>query len=281
MIGLPSISMPALPKIGSSGGTSKALKLAAPIGSIVISAIVLIFVIWPTFGRVINLNVSNKQLVVRTQSLESKVEALSSLDRRLLDRQLSASEQLLPSDKGVFSLVSQIEKEASASGVLLDKIDVAPGNFGDSLTLGQSADTNVQTATQQGASGAQASADLGDLSVSTPKVAIKVSISSDFQGLLRFINAMDVLPRVISIHDFTIVSSGSGSGIGTRLTIDAFWEPIPRELPAVETPITPLTDSESRILDNVKFAVSEAGPLIGGEGGVSVPTGKSDIFAPF
>lgn len=281
MIGLPSISMPALPKIGSSGVSSKALKLAAPLGSIIISAIVLIFVIWPTFSRVINLNISNKQLSGRAASLESKVEALASLDRTLLDRQLSAGEQLLPSDKGVFTIISQIEKEASASGVVLDKIDAAPGNVGDSLTLGQSLDKDAKTAPQQGANVGQISADLGDLVVTTPKVALKVMISSDYQGLLRFVNALNLLPRVISIHDFTIVSSGSGSGISTRLTIDAFWEPIPRELPAVETPISALTESESKILDNVKFAASGAGPVIGGGGGVSVPSGKSDIFAPF
>ena len=280
MISLPSFSMPALSSIGSSESVSKVLKMAAPIGSVVISSIVLIFVVWPTFSRIINLNITNKQLSIRAAGLEAKVQSLNSLDQNLLDRQLSASEQLLPSDKGVFSIVSQIEREASAAGVVLDKVDVAPGSVGDSLTLSQSQETNTQPTQRQTASSGQGSADLGSLAVSTPQVQLKIAVSSDYQGLLRFINGLYSVSRIVSIHDLTIVSSGSGSGITTQLIIDAFWAPIPRELPAVETPIVFLTDSELAILQKVSPGEGGVGIAAGGEG-VSVPTGKSDIFAPF
>ncbi len=280
MFNLPTITIPAMPKIGTGEETSKILKLAAPVAALLISVVVLIFVVWPTIGRVINISVSNKQLSERVGGLQSKADSLQTLDKSQLDQQLTASEQLLPSDKGVFSIVQQIERQASSSGVILNKVDVAPGSIGGSASNQKSASTPVPVQ-----STAVPSGDLGGATVDTPLVQLKVSFTGDYRGFLSFMKAITSLPRVISIHDLTIIAGGSGgtaSVIHVQMTVNAYWKPLPSELPPVESPISKLTDSELKILENVKFENVASAPIISGAGSSApTPTGKSDIFAPF
>lgn len=279
MFNLPTISLPAFPKIGTGEEGSKILKLVAPVIALLISFVVLIFVVWPTVNKVISITVSNKQLSERVGSLQSKADALQTLDKSQLDRQLSASEQLLPSDKGVFSIVQQIEREASSSGVILNKVDVAPGSIGDSTF-----DQNGAPPPTPVPGSAAGSADLGSTTVDTALVQLKVSFTGDYRGFLSFVKAITSLPRVVSIHDLTIIAGGTeaSSVIHVQMTVNAYWKALPSELPPVESPIEKLSDSELAILDNVKFEQTTGAPINGGGTAVPAqPTGRSDIFAPF
>lgn len=281
MISLPSLPSITLPKFGTGAETPKFLKLAAPAGAVLVSFIILFFVVWPTFTKVLNLSISNKQLANRAQSLKTKAEDLASLDRDVLDKQLSESEQLLPSDKGVFSIVSQIEKAASSAGVILNKVDVTPGTVGDSASLGKTA-AESGAAPAAGSAPGQGAADLINVNVTTPKVQLSLSLTSDYRGFLQFINILTSLPRVVSVRDLSVSSTGgagSQGAIRTLLTVDAYWKPLPKELPAVETPIEKLTAGELQLLDKVKSA--QAGGTGVPPGNISVPVGKTDIFAGF
>lgn len=287
MINLPVIS---IPKINIGADSSKFLKLGAPAVAIAVSVLVLLFVIWPTFNSMIKLNISNKQLATRASSLEAKSQDLATLDRNKLDRDLTASEQLLPSDKGVFLIVQQIERAASSSGVILNRIDVAPGSIGDSVSTGQGSAQGAASA-QTNAPG-QNAADLGSVVIDTPKVQLRVAITSDYAGFLKFLNTLISLPRVVSIHDLTLSTAGgtggSSSALRTALTLDAYWKPLPKELPAVETAISKLTPEEENIIDNV-VTTSLTNSTSSGSGGTSTsipstpsaPSGRSDLFAPF
>jgi len=277
MFSLPAISLPAFPKIGSGEETSKILKLVTPVVALGISLIVLVLVVWPTINKVISITVSNGLLTERVRSLQSKAGSLKTLDKNQLDRQLSRSEQLLPSDKGVFSIVQQLEREASGSGVILNKIDVAPGSIGET-TAAQSG-TAASAPTPVPAAGGLS----GD-TINTPLVQLKVSFTGDYRGFLSFMQAVISLPRVVSIQDLSIVAGGTGgsSVIHVQMTLNAYWKPLPSELPPVEAPIEKLTDAEQAILDKVKFEDITNAPVISGGTVVpSQPTGRSDIFAPF
>lgn len=278
MFKMPAISLPAFPKIGTSEESSKILKLGAPIAAFLISFVVLIFVVWPTINKVISITVSNGQLSERVGSLQSKADVLQTLDKSQLDQQLSASEQLLPSDKGVFSIVQQIEREASLSGVILNKVDVAPGSIG-SAAPGQDA-SSTPAPVAAGAS----SADLAGTTVDTPFVQLKVSLTGDYRGFLSFMKAITSLSRVVSIHDLTIIAGGgeASSVIHVQMTVNAYWKALPSELPPVESPIEKLTDAEIGILQNVKFEdITSASIIGGGTSAPAQPTGRTDIFAPF
>src|SRR3989338_6835009 len=121
----------ALPKIGNEVDLSRSISLGAPVGAIAISLIILLFISWPKFTQILQLKSDNQELSGRVQNLNLKAQKLASFDKESLDLKLGASEQLLPSDKGVFSLVTQIERTAATYGVLLNRVDLAPGSLHD------------------------------------------------------------------------------------------------------------------------------------------------------
>lgn len=270
------MKLPALPniKIGYSENLSRFAKVAAPVGVIAVSVLVLIFVVWPKFGDVLSLRTVNNELAARAQKLETKAQMLSGYDKNQLESQLGFSEALLPSDKEVFSLVAQIERAAGASGVVLNKVDASPGSVSDGNTQGQNANTapvNLPGTVQTPADAAAGN---------TPRVQVKVSLSSDYKSFLQFLNNVFAFSRVLVIRDLALSSVG-GTGqttgqIKTLITIDAYYQPLPRELSSVEAPIDDLTQSEIKRLNQVKASGTSGQPPL-----PPVQGGRSDLFAPF
>lgn len=257
---LPQLPQMVVPKVTEGSSLSKGLGLAAPIGAIAISVLALIFIVWPRFTQVLALRVQNAQLETREASLTTKVQTLSSLDRAQLDQDLGAAEALLPSDKSVFSLVAQIERASSSSGVLVNRLEVVPGSVND-------------TGTARSAGSVEAGPDLG------PKVQIKLAVTSDYKSFLQLTSNILSIARAIAIRDLTLSSSatpGQAAQIRASLTIDAYWQELPKELSSIESPVNDLTDSEKALLAKVSSAGNLGSPQL-----PAVPTGKSDIFAGF
>lgn len=252
-----------IPKIAGLQ-TSRTFSLAAPIGGIVASLVVLAFIVWPKFSEISELRSANVDLENRAASLEAKANVLSSLDSSVLEKQLAASEALLPSQKDVFVLIRQIENATGSSGILLSKVEVVPGSINDA-------------ASAQAGVGVQPAAGAGTLATSASKIQIRLTITSSYASLLNFLSKMYSGARAINIDDITIstAASGSESQVRTALSIDAFWQALPFDLGSIEKAVSQLTDAEVQLLNTV------------GEQGVSsfatvpeVPLGRSDLFAP-
>jgi Tfp pilus assembly protein PilO len=164
-------------------------------------------------------------------------------------------------------LVGQIERSAAASGVLLSRIEVAPGSLSESLSEKPA----------PASSGAGEGTDVGDVA---QKVQLKVTLSSDYKSLLQFLNNMLSLSRVITIRDLSVSAASSSSGessqIRISLTFDAYWKPLPKQLASIESPIAELTPSESARLENVQLTGFVTPPTV-----PEVSKGKPDLFAPF
>lgn len=269
------MKLPALPKFktGYNENFARFTKIMAPLGVIIASILVLIFVVWPKFGDVLSLRRVNGDLAVRAQKLETKAQKLSGYDKSELEMQLGYSEALLPSDKEVFSLVAQIERAASTSGVVLNKVDAAPGTVGNVSAQGV---TNLPQANLPGVVQTPADTAAGN----TPKVQVKVSLSSDYKSFLQFLNNVFAFSRVLVIRDLTLSSvggSGQASGqIKTLITIDAYYQTLPLELSSIEAPIDDLAPSEIKRLNQVKASGTSGPPTL-----APVQGGRSDLFAPF
>ena len=260
-------------KLGTGFDTSRITTMAAPIGAMIVSVLVLIFIVWPKITGVLALRSANEDLAVRTQNLASKVQILSSLDKVELTSDVGYAEQLLPSDKGVFSIIRQVELSAGSSGVVLNKVDVTPG----SLNQDDTSSAAVGNAAQQGAKS-------GETVDSAPKIQLKVAITSDYSSFLNFLANISSIVRVISIRDLTLSSSsspGETAPLRTNVVINAYWKPLPTKLGQVESPVSKLTDSELARLAKAKNAAVE-NPIAASSSAVpQVPTGRSDLFAPF
>ena len=183
-----------------------------------------------------------------------------------LEEELSAAEQLLPSDKGVFVVVKQIENAAAASGVLINRLEVTPGAVGLATTLkGKTAEGGVTETPQSG----------GEV-LETPKIQLKTSLVGDYRSLLQFLTNTLAVPRVISIRDLTITSSGQSSQVNSSFTIEAYWQPLPSQLASIETPVEDLTEVEAARLSKIALAPEATSAAV-----PPVPLGRSDLFAPF
>ncbi len=261
---LPTLS---LSKITGRLEVSRAASLVSPIAAIIASALIIVLVVWPKFSEVLRLRTANEQLASRARTLEEKVTKLQNLDRSLLEEQLSAAEQLLPSDKAVFSLVGQVERAVGTSGVLLNGIEVAPG------VLDPSEQTEDKS---KPASGAPATAKEGEAEIA-PKIQVKVSVGSDYKSFIQFLTNIVSMSRVVSIKDLSLSSSGESNQVKAALTIDAYWQVLPKELPSIEAPFEEITDSESARLEQVRTTGLVSPPVAV----PVVPLGRSDLFAPF
>lgn len=265
------MNLPALtlPKIANLPDLSRLISLGIPIGSIAISLVIAILVTWPKFNQVLKLRSDNAQLVQRVASLDLKAQKLAIYEREKLEMQLSAAEQFLPSEKNAFLLIRQVEDAARASGVLLERMDIVPGlvSAGAEAPRGDTGGVSVP----QGA---------GVASDIAPKIQLKMSVASDYKSLLQFINNVLNIPRVAAFGDFSISSSlSSGQAavpLRTSLTINAYWQQLPKDLGSIESPINDLSQEEIALLEKVRLA-----EMIFPSAPVAVPVGKADLFAPF
>ncbi|MBI2599183.1 hypothetical protein HYW40_03120 [Candidatus Curtissbacteria bacterium] len=260
-----------LAKIGNIGGISRFAKVAVPAGAILGSILVLIFVVWPKFNDVLNLRRVNGELALRVEALELKAQKLAQFDKSELESQLGYAEALLPSDKEVFSLVAQVERAASSSGVVLNKVEVSPGTVGGG-------DGKVSGAAPVAPLSSPTPADTA--AGNTPKVQVKVSISSDYKSFLQFLNEVLAFSRVLAVRELTLSSvlgAGQTSGqIKTLVTLDAYYQTLPSELSSIESPIDDLTQAEVSRLNQVRASGLSGPPPL-----APVQGGRSDLFAPF
>lgn len=244
--------------------TSKISLYGVPIVAILVALVVAFFVVWPKFSDALSLRASNQDLALRVGALERKVNVLSSLDRFELESQLALSEQILPSDKGTFGFVRQIESAAASSGIFLDQVDLVPGTLDavDSAPVAGTVEASKQTI--------------------APTLQVRVSTTSNYASLLTFLNTLFSISRVVGISELIVASEVNAEGasaLKASFLIDAFWKPLPGQLGSIESPVTTLTAAEIEILDRVKtLEVSGGAPA---SVVPTVPTGRADLFTPF
>lgn len=268
------MDMPTLSGIrgGNSIQVARATSLAPSAVAIVVSLVIALFVVWPKFSEVIRLRTDNEQLSQRSVKLSEKAQILDSLNQDDLESQLNVANQLLPSDKGVFTLIRTVEQAAGASGVLLDRVEVSPGSIQQDA---KNAPNTAQTSSPQSSNNTSSKA--GTLGV--PKIELKIAVSSDYKSFLQFLNNLLGKARVVAISDLSISSASSGGSgqIRSSLLLDAYWQPTPTELSAIESPLSELTPSELKRLEAVQASSSaQTNTFV-----PSVPLGRTDLFAPF
>ena len=204
--------------------------------------------------------------------MDSKVNVLRNLDQIELEEQLASSEQMLPSDKGVFTFIEQIESAAANSGVLLNRLEVSPGSLSGTV---ENKPQPAPTASSPESKGAD---------LINTKVQLKASISGDYNSFMQFLKILRSMPRIVAVEDLSIGSSLSTSGssqIRVSLQIEAYWKPMITQLSNIEAPVTELTESEKNLLAKIKTEIANipSGPPVAPA--PSVPLGRPDLFAPF
>ena len=220
---------------------------------------------WPKLSETLQIKNSNSELTQNADSLKQKAGILSRLDQAELEKQVVASEQLLPSDKNVFLLISQIERAAASSGVLLNRVESTPGLL-DTASGGASANPAAPSA--------------GAPTEIAPSIKVSVSLTSGYSSLLSFLNNVLVIPRAVSITDLSVSSATSegSSQLKVSLSIVAYFKQLPTDLGSIEAPVAELTQSEKERLKKIIDTGLATAPSVSVP---QVPVGRADIFAPF
>ena len=252
-------------KAESSLDIAKYTSLAVPVGSSLASFAVLLMIVWPKFSEALQIKKSNAEFVQKVDSLKQKAGILASLDQAELEEQVVASEQLLPSGKNTFLLISQIEKAAAVSGVLLNRVESTPGLL-DTASGGASANPAAPSA------GAQTEI--------APSIKVSVSVTSGYSSLLSFLNNVLAIPRAVSVSDLSVsaASSEGSAQLKASMSIVAYFKQLPTDLGSIEAPVAELTQSEKERLEKIINTGLAATPSVSVP---QVPVGREDIFAPF
>lgn len=261
-----------LPSLSISRGfdtsfITRNLTFAFPIVGVIVSIIVLVMVVWPKFQEAREIQLANRDLVLKSTQLEEKVSKLAGLDKGELEKQLASAEQLLPSDKGTFSVVGQIEGASSSSGILLNRLEVVAASINQDPALAPVVAGGVDPTEAIEGAGA-------------PKVQLKLTASSDYASFLGFLNTLYTSSRVLSVNDLTLsLAAESGAQIRGSFSTNAFWKSLPVTLASIESPVEELNSSELARLSAVsqKQATGQIPTTLV----PTVPLGRRDLFAPF
>ncbi|OGE12661.1 hypothetical protein A3G14_00285 [Candidatus Curtissbacteria bacterium RIFCSPLOWO2_12_FULL_38_9] len=246
-------------KVSEGQDVAKILEIGIPIGGIIISILIAVLIIWPKINEILELKADNEQLAGRATILEQKAEILANLNQSELEDQLAAAELLLPSDNNVFGLLRQIEDSASATGVLLTKIEAVTGTFGSAKTIR----APVSAKSTGG----------GD----SPRVEVRLSLTSEYQSLLEFLARLYSFSRVVSIDSIGITAGREESTqLSTSFSVNAHWRELPQSLGSIEAPVEELTSKEEELLRNVQSPETFVAPTV-----PSVPTGRGNPFDPY
>ena len=257
-------------KAESSIDIAKYSTLAVSAVSILVSLLILFLVVWPKLSETLQIKKSNSELTQKVSSLKEKAGILARLDQAKLEEQVVAAEQLLPSGKNVFLLVSQVERAAASSGVLLNRVESTPGS--------------LDTTSEKPPANAAASATEAQTEIS-PSLKVSVSVTSGYRCVLQFLNKVLAIPRAVSISDLAISSATSeGSAqLKASMSVIAYYKQLPKDLGSIEAPVTELTQSEKNRLEKIiSTGLAVPASSTSASGSVpQVPIGRADIFAPF
>lgn len=265
---MPTLSIPK--KTEKSLDLSKVIMFGPPVAAVVVALLVAFLVVWPKYTQVEQLKVSNETLEENTLKLEEKAGKLAKINRDELKVQRSAAEKLLPSEKDIFVSLRQVESVRNSSGVIINSLSVgAIGQFSSGEGT-QATDASAPPPPTPEAAAGATSADLGDVNA----VTIKTTMSSDFDQIFSFLNALYALPRVTTVTALTFSIDQDGL-INTSMDINSLWQQLPGEIASVEAPLPSLTAEELDLLKKVNEGSAVAAPVEVPD----VPKGKTNIFA--
>ena len=255
---------------------SKITNIVIPVLAIILSVAINIFLVWPKFRDTLSLRESNQELNTRVDALKTKAQFLSSLNRATLSDQLASAEGLLPSGKNAFTFIRQVELAASTTGIILNKVDVAPGLVSEG---------EVQTAPAGGPPSASApGSTAGQTFSSVPKVSLKIAITSDYKSFLAFLANLYGNPRVAIVRDLAIGAASAGAEsapLKSTMVIESFYKQLPQKLGSIESPVVDLTQGEKDRLAKIKTVLISPTTPSQVVTVPEVPIGREDLFAPF
>lgn len=210
---------------------------------VVLSCLVLIAtVIFPQISNLIGNSKTENQLRVKIKNIDTKAQALESVDENDLSSKLKIALSLYPSDSEPSYVIGVFQEVTARYGF----------NIG-SLHLGGST---------QAAKG------------SVLEFNVKLELTGPRMLLKDLITNIENAPRIMKIDNMEIANTRIGDNVDVSLNVKVYYQPFPNSFGDIDTPLPTISDKEEAVLASLAKA-----PVFTISGfSAFVPKGKANPF---
>lgn len=179
--------------------------------------------------------------------LQAKLNSLEGTDPNLSSQESILSLNALPTSSSVLVAFSQIKKLTLTNGLSINNLRSSGDTLNPAKTIGST--------------------------------QIDFEVDGTYPSLASFITQLASSAPVLRFDTIKITSQNSGEAKVYRLAASLFsyWAPLPTKLPAIDEPITKLTDDEQKILNRISVLTQ---PIfsVGGTAVEATSSGRPDPF---
>lgn len=228
---------------GSSGTQSFKLALDRKSINIMVAAIILILsvtIVRQTVLNVFSLQSENKSKEEKLIKLAEKSNYLSGINKDQLELEVRNVEQVFPSKKPALELINSLTILAGRDKVSLSELTLNPGR----IESGTSDQTQAQRSEQS-------TADNKAPDPKLQKLNITFFVSGEFNDVNKFISDLELSSPIVQIDSLGILTKAGENDkkiIQVNMSVEAFYQPAPSQLPALDQAVIPLTSQENEVL---------------------------------
>lgn len=162
-----------------------------------------------------NISIESKQQVV----LEERLSTLRTVQVEV-ENSSNIVTSALPQNNPAILIISNLKSLASENEVLIEDLRI------------------------NSASGGIWSEDLNTAIVS-------VTVSGNYEGILEFIDKLQTISPIVNLSSLSL-SQGNSGELSIDVSLYGFYSDLPKELPAIDTPLAGLSDTEKGIISVLK-----------------------------
>lgn len=208
------------------------------VGAIILAFFTWIF-LWPRIGQVWTAREKLEEEKGRLAKLQEKVRILQGLDETVLTGRVKITIQAVPPEKNFLEVLGILNQKAAENNLIMDNLKVTPG----ALTFDQKGKLNV-----------------------------KFSAEGRTEDLQNFLEATKKLFPLVTATGSRIVFTPPGETAKGDLTVEFYYQPLPKTLGPVDAPVEKLNDQEEKFLSKLsEFTAPE-------EIVIPLPAGKANPF---
>lgn len=206
--------------------------------------VALIFVVIPGIRATGDLYGSFKEIEKETQALSGKRAFLDALNEDDLRSSLVALLLAVPQEKSIPTIMTTVEGLAQQSGVsIVDMNLTSPGSLATGSASRQSA---------------------VEKKIGASTLPFSLTASGTYDQVRAFVGEMNKVRRLFDVTSFELSISGTGA-TQVRLSLTAFYQPLPTKVGGVESALLTLTQKEEEVLEKISqypdVSQSVSGPL--------------------
>ncbi len=171
-----------------------------------------------------------RELEAETTALSTKLTFLGSLSEDDLRDRLVLLLTAVPEEKSVPTIFSSVEGLADQAGVTIDDMSLmSPGSLATGSAQRQSA---------------------AEKKIGASTLPLALNASGTYDEIRAFVGEINKVRRLFDVASFDISTSGTGATT-VRLSLTAFYQPLPTRVGSVQAPVAVLTKKEEDVWDTI------------------------------